>query len=278
MRPGRWCADSPHHITSIFYPVKRNDPLKTGSLGVGLAVEPRLRGCSENVTYDNPIVNRVSRLYGLSSTRGVELVNPLPHSVGYAVSAATAIVSSLVIGRSINYGYSEAMKIAHLADLYEGTGLGDVLALSCGVGVVLRKEAGAPGEGEVECLQLPGTLSIVSVETGVMTTRTMLENMSSRVYELAKRALNRLAKEFTIEEFLSVSTWFSKESGMLNSALGGRELPVLRGVAGIYGKKKVVVLIIEREWLHDAIVELSRTGYRPRILEASTGPPRIWWS
>lgn len=278
MRPGTWCADSPHHITSIFYPVKHRDPARTGSIGVGLAVEPRLKGCLSRIHTDNPIVSRVSRLLGLDTPIGVNTIASLPHSVGYAVSGATAIVASLVVGRSRGIGYRESLAAAHLADLLEGTGLGDVLSLSCGVGVVLRMKAGAPGVGETECLQLPGTLSIVSVETGFMNTRELLRGLNERVYELARKALDRLISEFTVEEFLNQSTVFSRESGMLREALGGRELPRLKGLVGVYGKKRVVVFIVEREWLSDAVSRLSQEGYRPRVLEASSGPPRIWWS
>lgn len=277
MRTGTWCADSPHHVTSIFYPIKGGDPLRSGSLGVGLAVEPRLKGCLSTTARPTPITARVSRLLGLPGEVGIESESPLPHSAGYAVSAAAAVISSLAAGRSRGVGYVEALRVAHLADLLEGTGLGDVLAISCGIGVVLRRAPGAPGMGEVECLQLPGTLSIVSFETGSMNTRSMLESMDARVYELARASLNRLVKEFTVEDFLYESTLFSKESGMLRAALGGLELPRVRGLAGVYGKKKVVVLIVEREWLRDAAEALRRLGVQPRILEASMGPPRIWW-
>lgn len=277
MRAGAWCADSPHHVTSIFYPAKGGDPLKSGSLGVGLAVEPRFKGCLSTAARPTPITARVSRLLGLPGDAGVEAESPLPHSAGYAVSAAAAVVSSLAAGRSRGVGYMEALKTAHLADLLEGTGLGDVLAISCGVGVVLRRVPGAPGVGDVECLQLPGTLSVVSFETGFMNTRSMLESISDRVYQLARASLDRLVKEFTVEDFLYESTIFSRESGMLKAALGGLELPRIRGVSGIYGKKKVVVLILEREWLRDAVEALRSAGVQPRILEASMGPPRIWW-
>lgn len=275
---GAWCADSPHHITSIFYPVRSKDPLGTGSIGVGLAVEPRLTACSISTGGESRIASRVVRLIGLSSPQGVDVKAPLPHSAGYAVSAAVAVASSLVVGRIAGRGYWESLRTAHLADLFEGTGLGDVLAISCGVGVVLRRRAGAPGVGETECLQLPGTLSILSLETGFMNTRDMLASLGERVYELARSALKRIIDNFTVEEFLYESTRFSRESGMLKAALGGRELPSLRGLAGVYGKKRVVILLLEREWLADAVEDLREEGFEPRVLEPSMGPPRLWWT
>ncbi len=280
MRPGTWCADSPHHITSVFVPVRRAGHMDSGSIGVGVSIEPRLRACLSGDSPRYPsTVSRVIRLYGLEEASITLTIHmPLPPAVGYAVSAASAVAASLIIGRIRGRGYSEALQIAHLADIMEETGLGDVLAISCGVGIVYRKKPGGPGVGEVECLQLPGTLSLISIDTGVMSTGTMLKTLDSGVYGLAEQTLRRIDRDFTVESFIYWSERFSRESGFLKAALAGREIPKLPGQVGVYGKKRVVVFFVEREWVGDAVSVLESRGFEPRILGVSSSPPGIWWS
>ncbi|MCE4620013.1 MAG: hypothetical protein F7C33_03215 [Desulfurococcales archaeon] len=277
MRPGIACADAPHHITSIFLPIKAKTLEETGSIGVGLAVEPRLTVCTgASRNHRISTIHRVVRLLGLDHA-SLQVTTPLPPGSGYAVSAASAVSAALALisGRR---PVREAYLTAHLAEILEGTGLGDVLALSCGVGIVLRKSPGAPGVGSVDCVQLPGTVSILSVDTGRMHTSRMLSSLNSSFLEKAKKYLDKIFDENTFESFAYYSELFSKESGMLYAALGGRELPRIPGKIAVYGKKKVVVFLVERDRLSDAIEALEKWGARPRLLEASSGPPRVWWA
>ena len=277
MRPGVACADTPHHVTSIFLPVKGRTLEETGSIGVGLAVEPRLTACmGPSMNHKISTILRVVRLLGLDQAT-IQVNTPLPPGSGYAVSAASAISAALVL-TSGRKPVREALLAAHLAEILEGTGLGDVLALSCGVGVVLRRSPGAPGVGRVDCIQLPGTVSILSVETGRMHTSQMLSGLDTGFLKKARIYLDKIFDEPTFESFAYYSELFSRESGMLHSALGGRELPRVPGKIAVYGKKKVVVFLVERDRLGDAIEVLEKWGARPRLLEASSGPPRVWWA
>ncbi len=277
MRPGVACADAPHHITSIFLPVKGRTLEETGSIGVGLAVEPRLTVCTgPSRNHRISTIHRVIRLLGIDHA-SIQANTPLPPGSGYAVSAASAISAALAL-TSGRRAVREAYLTAHVAEILEGTGLGDVLAISCGVGVVLRRRPGAPGVGSADCIQLPGTVSILSVETGRMHTSRMLSDLNSSFLEKAEKYLDKIFDEPTFESFAYYSELFSKESGMLYAALGGRELPRIPGKIAVYGKKKVVVFLVERDRLGDAVEVLEEWGVRPRLLEASSGPPRVWWA
>jgi pantoate kinase len=277
VRPGIACADSPHHITSIFAPYEGRSLDETGSIGAGIAVEPRLRACySSEGTSKISTVKRVARLLGIANDNAT-LITPLPPASGYAVSAAGAVAAALsfTAGR---LPVEEALRAAHRAEVLEGTGLGDVLAISCGVGIVLRTKPGAPGVGATMCMQVPGTVSILSVETGKMHTSNMLANLRPDFASLARKYLEKLFEDYTFESFAYYSERFSKESGLLANALGGRELPKLPGIIGVYGKKRVLVFLVEKDRAADAAAILEKWGARPRLLEPSRGPPRVWWS
>ncbi len=245
-----------------------------------MAVEPRARACLGGPPGSPGVstVERVARLHGLGEPPRITLTTPLPPGAGYAVSAASAVASSLVLGASAGRGYVESLAVAHEAEIIESTGLGDVLAISCGVGVVLRLEPGAPGVGRAECIPVPSTLSVVAGHSGRLHTRSLLSGLDERVLEYASTALRRIESEFTVESFIYWSEWFSRRSGFLSSALGGRELPRIPGAVGVYGKKRVVVVFVEREWARDAVEALELAGLEPRILEPSPGPPRLWWA
>jgi len=279
-----WCASSPHHVTSIFIPRRAGTLEESGSVGAGIAVEPRLTACigargwgwTPAGTYST--ANRVARLLGRPGEEArIGVRAPLPPGAGYAVSAAAALATGLVLARAGGEGWREALLAAHAAEILESTGLGDVLALSCGVGIVLRLRPGAPGRGEVDCIQLPGTLEVLGVETGREHTSRFLSLVDDEFAAKARRALDRIFEARSVEAFIEWSMWFSRESGMLSLALGGSHIPRLPGLIGYYAKKRVVVFFVEREWSGDAASILRRAGWTPRLLTPSSHGPSIWW-
>jgi len=279
-----WCASSPHHITSVFIPHRTGTLEESGSIGAGIAVEPRLttciraRGWGWKPASTFSTANRVARLLGRPGAESeIGVRAPLPPGAGYAVSAAAALATALVIARASGRGWRDALRTAHAAEILESTGLGDVLALSCGVGIVLRLRPGAPGLGEVDCIQLPGTLEVLSVETGREHTSSFLSLVDDEFIAKARRALDKISDERSVEAFVEWSMWFSRESGMLSLALGGTQLPRLPGLVGYYAKKRVVVFFVEREWAGDAASTLRQAGWTPRLLTPSSHGPSIWW-
>ena len=276
-----WCASSPHHVTSIFAPRTSGEPLEAGSIGLGLAIEPRLRACLDGQLPDKQAIStveRVARLLGRPDLAvRVRVLTPFPPGAGYAVSAAAAIAGGLVIAGASQRGVAEALEAAHVAEILEKTGLGDVLAISCGVGLVARYKPGAPGRGKVECFPLPGSVSIVAFETGRMHTSRLVSSLPRSAEKLAAHLVERFLEERSLEFFLEASERFSRETGLLYMALGGRDPPRVPGLLGFYAKKKVVVYVVESDRVGDAVEALARAGFEPRIIEASRGGPRVWW-
>ncbi|MCE4624661.1 MAG: hypothetical protein F7C35_02195 [Desulfurococcales archaeon] len=278
-----WCAWSPHHITSIFYPVYTSSPLSTGSLGIGLAVEPGYTSCFPGV--EEPLTEtarRALRLIGARDLRG-KFISPLPPGRGYAVSAASAITSVLasvkIGGRKV--GVLEALQAAHKAEVLERTGLGDVLALSCGIGIVIRLHPGAPGLGRVECVPLPRSIGIISVEGEGRSTRELLsEGYIRESAPLALRLIRRVSDEMSLESFVYASRIYTDRLNLLRHVVGG-QVDIVRstpGLIGYYAKKSVAVVIVEEDRLGDAFEHLGNLkGVSLRLLRPSESGVRVWW-
>ncbi len=241
-------------------------------------MEPRLAACMKIGGSTPSIVYRVAGLLGSPGlAERVSLRTPLPPGRGYAVSAATAIAASLVMAASMGYGVMRAYRIAHAAEVLESSGLGDVLAVSCGVGVVVRLTPGPPGVGEVECFQLPGSVSLLTVDGPPMHTRRLLASLGEEAWRLAERLVKRLSSRGGFMEFVEAAEEFSKTTGMIRWPLG-RDPPRVPGQVGVYAKKSVIVYIVERQLVGDAVEKLRAEGLEPRLLEPSKGPPTVWWT
>ena len=278
-----WCAWSPHHITSIFHPVYTSSPLSTGSLGIGLAVEPGFTSCFPGV--EEPptgTARRALRLLGARDPRG-KFISPLPPGRGYAVSAASAVTSALasvkINGRKI--GVFEAFQAAHKAEVLERTGLGDVLAISCGIGIVIRLHPGAPGLGRVECVPLPRNIGIISVEGAGRSTRELLsERYIRESAPLALRLIRRVSDERSLESFAHASQVYTDSLNLLSHVVGGQAYVIRStpGLIGYYAKKSVAVVIVEEDRLGDAFEHLGNLkGVSLRLLRPSESGVRVWW-
>jgi len=279
-----WCASAPHHITAVFIPYDSTSLLGAGSIGVGLAVEPRLRACLPGP--EEPPTStaaRVVRLLQLDGGLG-SFTMPLPPGKGYAVSATSAIATALagVTASGRKVGLLEALQAAHKAEILERTGLGDVLAISCGVGMVMRLVPGAPGVGRAECVPVPRSVSVISLEgEGTLWTGRLLEEeYLSRGRRLAGEALRRVFEERSLEAFAEEATRYTEELGLAGRVLGGGSSVLRRvpGLIGYYAKKRLVVVLVESNLAGDALEVLEGlAGARARLLAPSERGVEVWW-
>jgi Predicted archaeal kinase (sugar kinase superfamily) len=278
------CATSPHHVTALFKPYIAKGGLgETGSTGVGLVVEPRARICvpGERGLGDVAIatVRRVGELLGLNDLK-LEVNTPLPPGVGFAVSASTAIASALTMGFLRNLSYTKSLKVAHEAEVIERTGLGDVLAISCGVGLAVRIKPGAPGLGFADCRQIPPGLSILALAVKQEHTRDMVRYyVEMGLHEKAAPLIERIAESMDFNVFSELVLKFNVDNGLLRRLVGesGEEhLLKTPGLLTVYGKKGVVVVVVESDKLGDSLNHLQMLGYKIYYLEPSRGGPELW--
>ncbi|MEM1873751.1 MAG: hypothetical protein QXS85_00130 [Acidilobaceae archaeon] len=287
MRQAKFCASTPHHVTALFDPsINPANPLLSGSRGVGLAVEPRLVVCenedwSESIESLGPTARRVAELLNVANAT-VRYVRPLPPGVGFAVSGATATAVALALGSSRGFNVLRSLQIAHTAEVLEGSGLGDVLAISCGIGLVFRFKAGAPGVGEVDCAQVPSSVAVLAIAFRVMETREFLRVFAqSEVSQHARARLEAILGNPTLDSFIENLSRFNAETGILRKTLGeslSETVEKLPGLIVAYVKKGVLAILLERDRVSDAYEALRRHNMKVYLLEPSRSSLQIWSS
>ncbi len=272
----RYCSYAPHHVTAFFSPVCRDgDLLNAGSIGAGIVVEPGVTACTGvEGSLLTGTAERAVRILGYIGKLNV--IESLPIGVGYASSAATALSASLAAASSMGLTVNNAFIASHIAEIESSTGLGDILAISCGIGIAVRSRPGAPGIGYADCFQLPGSVSVLSLEWGKMPTARLIKVLSGYFKE-AEKSLKRLLDHMTFEVFVEEAERFSnitKSHGIV-----GDKLEVIRripGLIGFYTKKAVTIIFVEEDSISDSIEYLHNNRLIPRILEPSSSPPKLW--
>lgn len=246
-------------MTAIWLPVYAPDPLETGSLGVGFLLNPPiiLEACAGGMgAVGRHLVASVGEAERLAGV-GVSVTpvrSPRPGR-GYAVSAAAAMAAGLAASLALRRGALWGLRIAHLAEVYAGTGLGDVAAMAEGRFMELRLAAGAPGVGRVEYVVIED-LPFILAELGEMTTSEMHRILGERLYREAAPRLRRVFEDPRLETVLEEARGFSLALGMLPRRLD-EELAGVRGVVGWYVKKKLLVVVAERGHALDVLDAVS---------------------
>lgn len=155
---------APGHVTGIFRPeTTARDPRARGSVGAGVVLELGVwaearfspgRRSVVRITADGPgtwpISEDVARRLAPEprGTLSVHLTHQLPVGQGFGTSAAGALATALAVGALSGRSRNEAVKVAHLADLFGGGGLGGVAAI-LGGGLEIRQRPGVPPFGEI---------------------------------------------------------------------------------------------------------------------------------
>ena len=172
-------AFSPCHITGFFeISDGSRDPLYAGSRGAGVSLAQGVR----TVVKASPArTNLVKIKINGKTTRSANVSHQvldlvmhhrkdrenaalvIEHSIDLAIGAglgtsgAAALSLALALNQVLGLGMSEleASKVAHITEIRCITGLGTVIAQSCG-GLEIRTRPGAPGIGEVRQVSLSG--------------------------------------------------------------------------------------------------------------------------
>lgn len=297
MEPGgcRVEAEIPLHVTGLWLPLWRPSPLESGSLGAGLLLEPPARVVVEpcrpgrrcGLTASTPegelarvpsVVAEVHRLDPATAAASVRVESPVPLGRGYAVSAVLALAASLaLLAREPWRSLEEAARLAHVAEVEAGTGLGDVVAILYGRGLEARLAPGAPGLARVE--SVPVSAEAVTVELGgVYETSRMHRRLSWRLHGLAAPRLARLLERPSLGLFLEEARGFALEAGFVDErAAAALDGAVESGLArGWYAKKNVAVVVAAPGKAEELEAQLRAAGFsRLRRLRAASSPLRV---
>ncbi len=294
---------APAHVTGIFAPaVEARDPRGRGSTGAGIVLELGVRAVAEfrpgrsrrvvissDVEIPLPISHEVARR--LRPTRGgiltVHLTHELPVGQGFGMSAAGATATALAVGALSSRSRTEAVEIAHLADLFGGGGLGGVASIAGGGGLEFRIRGGLPPHGRTVHQPMTGGV-FVGVAGGPLSSPRLLRNARflGRV-EAASEGLDELLHHPGEVAFFEGSERFTDRLGLTSPSLA-RILSALRrrgawAAQAMFGRsffarprspenRRAIVRWLENRGVRAVELSPARTG--ARLGEARTSRTR----
>ncbi len=215
----------PSHITGFFAAKRQEDPLKSGSIGCGLCLslgattsvqvseetETLLNGQTADAPVSRFVVEKLAR-----SPVCVKTQLDMPLGAGFGASGAGALGAAYALNAYFDLGLTanEAAAVAHVAEVSNRTGLGDVIAQNTG-GLVVRMDAGAPGLGVVDRIPVQ-PLKIRYVVRGPISTKEVLSDQKTmkEINRAGEAALKELLKRPTLKEFMLLSRRFTSQIGI----------------------------------------------------------------
>ncbi|WP_292459856.1 pantoate kinase [Methanothermococcus sp.] len=222
----------PGHITGFFKIYKDKELLKTGSTGAGITLN---KGVYTNIVegdgevYFNGdkielcptievIKNYLNYLnYNESDKFNYNIIHKsdFPLGCGVGTSGSCALGTSHELSKIYNMEPDKVLEFAHTAEVKCGTGLGDVVAQYTR-GFVIRKKPGLPINVEKINIKNINDYNVVVEILGKKETGTIINNIEwiDKINKTSDELLQKLLKNPTLENFMSLSYTFAKDTGL----------------------------------------------------------------
>ncbi|GAB6056200.1 pantoate kinase [Methanobacterium movens] len=230
----------PSHITGFFQIIDNPNPVKKGSRGAGVVMDKGVITTLKSSRKDEKITvkinGKIDRLPDSITQKTIELIQQkfsldsgfkiehevqVPIGCGFGTSAACALGTSLGLSHLFNlpFNHNKAAEIAHNAEVILGTGLGDLIAETCG-GIVLRIKEGPPGFGKLNQI-ITEPLYVIAHTKGDMDTSSIIQNPvhQKRINQTGSGMLKSLLKEPRPEKFMSLSRQFAEKTSLMNKEI-----------------------------------------------------------
>ena len=215
----------PGHVTGFFSIENHEVNLKNGSCGVGFLIDKGVKttiDSSDSLIIDvnqgdDTVIKEVLSILEIDTDFKITQDIQIPIGAGFGTSAASALSLTLALNEFLNLGYSLDLcgQIAHMAEINLGGGLGDVIAQT-GKGLVLRKQPGAPGIGEIESFQHDvyiGWKTFSPIETSNIICNSEYTQL---INDAGSEYLVLFEAKPTLENFLSYSNKFANEINLMS--------------------------------------------------------------
>ena len=228
-------AFCPAHITG-FFKAHLEDNLDNlenlGSMGAGFSIKQGVTTTVKIQTRENQesnfkittlgyesdktdvseyVLNEFLKL-GEFSTKFFDIKHNISIPVGYGLGSSSAVALSLsfALDQALNTKLEKTIigQIAHNAEVYCKTGLGDVLASYHG-GFEVRVKPGAPGIGKVEKINTE-KISIIMICFSPISTNKFIKERLSQINGLGGKMVNKLLESKNYEHFQDMSLEFAK--------------------------------------------------------------------
>ena len=151
-------AFAPGNISSVFKIIPHTDPARMHSLGMGFTVKEGVEatvsehqhtqlffnGQDINFPTVRSVVERLIQSTNISGIK-VHLISPLPLGCGFGLSGAASLATAYALNKliGVNKDNETLAMIAHVAEVENRTGLGDVCSQYHG-GCLVKLKEGAP--------------------------------------------------------------------------------------------------------------------------------------
>jgi len=226
-------AFCPGHLTCFFRPVRTADVMTTGSEGAGIRLslgsvvhidersDKKVCMMIDGKSSEAKISKRVASI--LADGRGFDITveNQLPVSQGFGMSAAGAIAAGVCICKILGKDENEAYKAAHIADIEEMGGMGDVSALTAKGPISVRTTAGFPPNGNVISKGCKRDLTLIVIDGELETKKVLADEdmvrLISSAGDIAMRSYLFDGRLFKASRYFSTIT--KLESPAMRSAL-----------------------------------------------------------
>ncbi len=220
-------AFAPAHISGIFIIDLKKDTAHSGSMGAGICLEDgaitKVSAAEETTVKINgtvaeaPTTLTAARLLTPQPVL-VETTLSVPMGAGFGASGAGALSAALAMNDafSLNLTLKELAKAAHVAEVTNRTGLGDVTGQTFG-GIVIRKKAGSPFTVEID--KFPCRDETISwISFGGISTKSVLsdELKKKSINKAGRTRLKELLKKPTLPDFFRQSCAFAKEIELMS--------------------------------------------------------------
>ncbi len=255
----------PHHLSVIWVPHRSRSPYLTGSTGAGLVLAPYAVaeesecGCTVSINgrcFEFITVKAVEKLVGNRAC--VSIKSPVGLGDGLGMSAIASLSLAYFAG---SHSLEGAGKIAHLAEVFAGTGLGDVSVILAGGPIAVRTRPGAPGIAVVERYPVPDGVTVYLKRVTSLTTPDMLEELWGRMLKKGAELLNWFLRDPSLERLIEAGRRYSEALGFMAAVsddLKARLDWIVKngGLIGYFVKKSVLAAVA---W--SSIPELEGSGW-----------------
>ena len=241
-------AFAPGNLSCVFKIIPHPEATKMHSLGMGFTITEGVvvtvsRHSSQNAVRFNgseihfPTVVSVVQNLTPQPIR-VEIDSPLPLGCGFGLSGAASLATAYALNALLGLGKSEEelAMVAHVAEVENRTGLGDVCAQYHG-GCLVKLKVGYPLAAER--LPIPEQPIYYRYFSSIQT-KTILENAErreriNRAADETLQALERLAKAAAVDfnACIQLSKQFSVSSGLLEDAHVQKVIREIEAAGGV---------------------------------------------
>ena len=246
-------AYAPGNISCVFKVIPHTDPARMHSLGMGFTVKEGVEAIvseshetvvlfnGERITFPTvcAVVNRLTENSGIVGVK-VEFTSPLPLGCGFGLSGAASLATAYALNELLSADKDQEMlaMTAHIAEVENRTGLGDVCSQYHG-GCLVKLKEGLPLTAD----RLPITERPIYYRYfSPIQTSEVLGNREQtlRINRAADMALNVLRtltdtkpSDDLFNACCEVSKRFSVESGLLSDARVIRTIADIEAEGGI---------------------------------------------